>query len=196
MNPTGTLPQEQADLAVLWRMVEICLPAHEDCGAVTFLPRGGETFDADWQDWLGAVYAPLLAPALPGLQQLAANGSCTALLGADAALGASLSVPAAQRSLVAGRCALIDFRPPQGAKLLDQLREAAVANAGAGHLATVFAVRAHLFHLPSVQAAAALLLAECILGASAVGLTLPAARTAALLGLAGSAAAPAKLAAV
>jgi len=196
-GPDPRMPHEQSDLAALWRMVEVCLPAHEDCGAVTFLPRGGETLEADWQDWAIAVYAPVLAPALPSMQGLAANNSFTALLGEDAALGVSLSASAAQRSLAAGRRALLDFRPPQGAKLLDNLREAAATNPSAGHLATVFAVRAHVFHLPAVQATVALLLAECVLGAASVGLTLSARRTAELLAVAGSSAAPApKLVAV
>ncbi|MFM8886276.1 MAG: hypothetical protein ACKOKC_07670 [Chthoniobacterales bacterium] len=196
-GPDPRMPQEQSDLAALWRMVEVCLPAHEDCGAITFLPRGGETLEEDWQEWALTTYAPVLVPALPAMQLLAADASFTALLGEDAALGTALSVPAAQRSLAAGRRALLDFRPPQGAKLLDNLREAAATNASAGHLATVFAVRAHVFHLPSVQATAALLLAECVLGAAAVGLTLPAKRTAELLGAAGSIAIPAaKLVAV
>jgi len=184
------MPHEQSDLAALWRMVEVCLPAHEECGAITFLPRGGETIEADWQEWAASVYAPVIAPALPAIQNLAAGASFISLLGEDAALGAALSAPAAERSLAAGRRALLDFRPPQGAKLLDNLREAAADNAAAGHLATIFAVRAHVFHLPSVQATAALLLAECILGAAAVGLTLSAKRTAELLAAAGSIATP------
>lgn len=181
-GPHPRVPLGQSDLALLWRMVEICLPAHEECGAVTFLPRGGETIESDWHDWVVSVYVPVLAPALPSMQHLAAAASFTELLGEDAALGAALSASGAQRSLAAGRRALLDFRPPQGAKLLDRLREAAVANASAGHLATVFAARAHVFHLPSVQTAAALQLAECVLGASAVGLTLSARRTAELVG--------------
>ncbi len=184
------MPHEQSDLAALWRMVEVCLPAHEECGAITFLPRGGETIEADWQEWAASVYAPVIAPALPAIQHLAASASFISLLGEDAALGAALSAPAAERSLAAGRRALLDFRPPQGAKFLDNLREAAADNAAAGHLATIFAVRAHVFHLPSVQATAALLLAECILGAAAVGLTLSAKRTAELLAAAGSIATP------
>lgn len=190
-GPEPTIPEEQANLAALWRMVELCLPAHEECGAVTFLPRSEETLQADWQDWLESVYAPILMPALSSLQHLAATASFTALLGADAALGADLPGPASGRSLSAGRRALLDFRPPQGAKLLDHLRETAVSNHAAGHLATVFAVRAHAFHLPAVQSSAALLLAECVLGAAAIGLTLTARRTADLLGAAGNCAAPA-----
>jgi hypothetical protein len=190
-GPELTIPEEQANLAALWRMVELCLPAHEECGAVTFLPRSEETLQADWQNWLELVYAPILMPALSSLQHLAATASFTALLGADAALGADLPGPASGRSLAAGRRALLDFRPPQGAKLLDHLRETAVSNHAAGHLATVFAVRAHAFHLPAVQSSAALLLAECVLGTAAIGLTLTARRTADLLGAAGNCAAPA-----
>jgi hypothetical protein len=75
--------------------------------------------------------------------------------------------------------------------LLDRLRETAAANTEAGHLATVFAARAHAFHLPAVQVAASLLLAECVLGASAIGLTLSVNRMAGMLGAAGRRAAPA-----
>lgn len=176
------IEREPGDLATMWRMVELCLPAHEECGALTFLPRGEELFEADWIDWAAAVYAPILAPALLSLQHCAATTAFTALLGEDAALGAALSASAARRSLAAGRRALLDFRPPQGAKLLDRLRDAAATNLAAGHLATVFAVRAHAFHLPAVQFSAALLLSECVLGASAIGLTLSARRTAEFVG--------------
>lgn len=181
----SSAPQEQTDLAALWRIVELCIPSHEECGAVTFLPQGAETLEADWQGWVASVYAPILLPALPPLLQSASESAFTALLGGDASLGAALPVPVAARSLAAGRRSLLDFRPPQGAKLLDRLREAAVVNDSAGHLATVFAVRAHAFHLPTVQCGAALLLAECVLGASAVGITLSARRTSELLGAVG-----------
>lgn len=83
-----------------------------------------------------------------------------------------------------GRRALLDFQPPQGARLLERLRHAAGENAMAGQLATVFAVRAHVFHLPGVQVSMALLLAECVLGAGVVGVTLPAERASGLMGLA------------
>jgi hypothetical protein len=48
-------------------------------------------------------------------------------------------------------------------------------------LATVFAARGQAFHLPFLQVAGALLLAECVLGADAAGVTLPAAQTIDLL---------------
>lgn len=182
---TASAPQEQADLAALWSMVELCVPSHEECGAATFLPRGADTLETDWQDWLALVHVPVLLPLLSSQRHRAAESAFTALLGGDAALGAALPAPAAARSLAAGRRALLDFRPPQGTKLLERLREAASTNAMAGHLATVFAVRAHAFHLPSVQCGAALLLAECVLGASAVGVTLSAQRTGRLLAAAG-----------
>jgi hypothetical protein len=57
------------------------------------------------------------------------------------------------------------------------LREAALDRTETGQLATVFAVRGQVFHLPFVQVAGALVLAECVLGADAAGVTLPAART-------------------
>jgi len=181
MESTGLRVDEFADLTALWRMVELCLPPHEECGAATFLPQGEETFDRDWQAWSVEIYIPVLRPALLSLQRAAVGASPAELLAEDELLGAALPEPAKHRSLAAGRRALLDFTPPQGAKLLERLRESAAINDQAGHLATVFAVRAQIFHLPAVQVAASLLLAECLLGAASVGLTLPAGRTAALL---------------
>jgi len=189
MESTGLRADEFADLTALWRMVELCLPSHEVCGAVTFLPGGEETLECDWQAWSTETFGPVLRPALLSLQRFAAGVSPSELLGQDAALGEALPESAALRSLAAGRRLLLDFTPPQGAKLLEKLREAAGGNEASGHLATVYAVRAHVFHLPAVQVAASFLLAECVLGAASFGLTLPARRTASLMRSACSAAA-------
>jgi hypothetical protein len=181
MEMTALRADEFADLTALWRMVELCLPPHEECGAATFLPHGEETFDRDWQAWSAEIYGPVLRPALLAQQCAAAGASPAGMLREDEELGAALPEPAARRSLAAGRRVLLDFTPPQGAKLLERLREAAAVSDEAGHLVTVFAVRAHIFHLPAVQVAASFLLAECVLGATSAGLTLPARRTASLL---------------
>jgi hypothetical protein len=181
-----------AEVASWWRMVELCLPTHEACGAVTFRPEGGETFDDDWETWSGAVFHPVLRPAVFSQQDAAARADLPSLLRADRQLGNVLSSAAAAASLAAGRKVLLDYLPPQGARLVEHLQKAARQDDATGHLATVFALRAHTFHLPAVQTAAALLLAECVLGAQSAGLTLSAARTVAFLQAAsGSAPAPA-----
>ena len=186
-----------ADLTDLWRTTELCLPSHEVCGAVTFCPRGQETLQEDWLGWLAGTRSQILRGAFLDLHRHASEQSFAALLGADAALGAALPESAARASLVEGRRALLGFTPPRGAKLIERLREAADLNETAGHLATVFAARAQAFHIPAVQAETALVLAECILGANSVGLTLPAARTADLMAAAFAVApAPAQLVAV
>jgi len=170
-----------AEIAAWWRLVELCLPSHDGCGAVTFRPSGAETFDAEWHRWFGEIFQPVLHPALPALQGAAATQHLAGLLDGDAALGAVLPQSAAAGSLAAGRHLLAGFTPPQGARLLERFREAAAVDPSTGHLASVFAVRGQVFHLPMVQVAGALLLAECVLGADAAGLTLPASRTVALL---------------
>ena len=172
---------EFADLTSLWRMTELCLPSHEECGALTFRPRGDETLDADWNSWMTETRAPVLRLAFLDLHRHASELSFAAFLGADAALGAALPAAASQASLTEGRRALLGFTPPRGAKLIERLREAAASNGAAGHLTAVFAARAQAFHIPAVQAETALVLAECILGAASVGLTLPASRTAELM---------------
>jgi hypothetical protein len=170
-----------AEIAAWWRLVELCLPSHEECGALTFAPSGPETLGADWDRWVADTFLPVLHPSLLALQDAAAAQDSARLMAEDAALGAALSAQPAARSLSAGRHLLLSFQPPQGAKLLERLRDALSTHSGAGHLATVFAARGHVFHLPFVQVAGALLLAECVLGADAAGVTLPAGRTIALM---------------
>ena len=178
-------------------MAELCLPSHEECGAITFRPRGQETLEEDWNGWLLGTRTQILRDAFLALHKHASEQSFASVLAADAALGAALPEFAAQASLAEGRRALLGFTPPRGAKLIERLREAAASNEAAGHLATVFAVRAQAFHIPAVQAETGLVLAECILGAGSVGLTLTAARSADLMAAAFAVApAPAQLVAV
>jgi hypothetical protein len=170
-----------AEIAAWWRVVELSLPSHKECGAITFAPSGGETLEAEWDGWLTDIFLPVLHPALTALQSAAVTQDVARVRSEDAALGASLPTEAARASLTAGRHLLLSFQPPQAAKLLERLREAASTDKSCGHLATVFAVRGQTFHLPFLQVAGALLLAECVLGADAAGLTLPAPRTIGLL---------------
>jgi len=170
-----------AEIAAWWRLVELCLPSHEQCGALTFAPGGEETLESDWDRWLTDVFLPVLYPALTALQSAASTQDAARVRSEDAALGGALPAAAARRGLEAGRYLLLSFQPPQAAKLLERLREAAAADQSAGQLVTVFAVRGRIFHLPFLQVAGALLLAECVLGADAAGVTLPAPRTIGLL---------------
>lgn len=170
-----------AEIAAWWRLVELCLPSHEQCGAITFAPAGAESLEADWNDWVTDVFLPVLHPSLTALQSAAAMQDAARLVAEDAALGTALPAAAAGGSLTAGRHLLLAFSPPQGAKLLEKLGEAAATDASVGQLATAFAVRGQVFYLPFLQVAGALLLAECVLGADAAGVTLPAARTIGLL---------------
>lgn len=170
-----------AEIAAWWRLVELCLPSQEQCGAITFTPAGAESLQADWNDWVATVFLPLLHPALTALQSAAATQDAARLLAEDAALGTALPAAAARGSLTAGRHLLLAFSPPQGAKLLEKLGEAAATDPSVGQLTTAFAARGQVFYLPFRQVAGALLLAECVLGADAAGVTLPATRTVGLL---------------
>lgn len=170
-----------AEIASWWRLVELCLPSHEECGAITFAPTGEETLGAEWERWLTDVFLPVVHPALTALQAAAVTQDTARVLSEDAALGGALPAAAARGSLTAGRHLLLSYQPPQAAKLLERLREAAATDPAVGQLATVFAVRGRTFHLPFLQVAGALLLAEGVLGADAAGVTLPAPRTIVLL---------------
>ena len=170
-----------AEITAWWRLVALCLPSHEQCGAITFVPASCETLEADWDRWVTGVFLPVLHPSLAALQSAAARQDAVAVLAEDAALGAELPADLSGGSLAAGRHLLTAFQPPQGARLLERLSEAARVNPSVGHLATVFAAPGQAFHLPFLQVAGALLLAECILGADAARVTLPAAQTTGLM---------------
>jgi hypothetical protein len=170
-----------AEIAAWWRLVELCLPSHEECGAITFAPSGEGSLESEWDRWLTDLFLPVLHPALTSLQSGAATQDAARVLSEDASLGRTLPAVAVRGSLMAGRHLLLSFQPPQAAKLLERLRNAAATDKSVGHLATVFAVRGQTFHLPFLQVAGALLLAEGVLGADAAGLTLPAPRTVWLL---------------
>ncbi len=166
-----------AEIASWWRLVELCFPTHEVSGALTFAPSGSETLEAEWSRWVADTFLPVLHPSLLAMQNAAAAQDSALLLAEDAALGAALPADAALRSLSAGRHLSLSVQPPQGAKILERWRDTVMLRSDAGHLATAFSVRGNIFHLPSVQVAGALLLAECVLGADASGVTLPAGRT-------------------
>lgn len=169
------------EVASWWRMVELCLPCHEVCGAASFAPTGAGTLKEEWAKWAQDSFVTVLRPALFDLQTAADEQSFPGLLGREAALSEALSASARSRSLACGREALLGQTPPQGAKLLERLRETAATEDSCGHLATLFAVRGRIFHLPFLQVAGAYLLAEAVLGAESAGITLPAERVAAML---------------
>lgn len=175
------LADPAAEIAAWWRLVELCLPSHEECGAITFATAGGESLESDWDLWLTEIFLPVLHPALTSMQSAAADQDAARLLRVDDALGRALPAAAARRSLMAGRHLLLAFQPPQAARLLERLRDAAAADASVGHMPAVFAARGQTFHLPFLQVAGALLLAECVLGADVAGMTLPAPRTIGML---------------
>lgn len=189
MSLTSTAPG--AEIAAWWGVVDLCFPGHAACGAATFRPAGPETLEADWSDWVEFCYRPVLRPAVFALHEAALASSWSRLRAAERALALALPEPARAGSLAAGRRSLLGFAPPRGAKLLDRWR--AENDISTGHAAAVFVVRAQLFHLPSVQIAASLALAECLLGASSVGHVPRAETVAALLGgaIAGGAGTPA-----
>ena len=173
--------QTAEELAAWWRVVELCLPSHRQGGAATFQPAGAESVEAEWDIWLAEIFHPFLGPSLRSMQEASTAQSLTALSAADASLGATLPGAVSQASLAAGRTALLDFAPPQGARLLERWQGAARDNASSGHLVSVFAVRGHIFHLPSLQVTGALLLAEFLAGAIAAGAAPSADLTAAML---------------
>lgn len=168
-----------AEIAAWWAVLELCFPSHRTCGAATFAPAGPETFGSDWNAWVELCYRPVLLPAVFAAHAAAADGSSAALRAAENALALALAEAPRAASLAAGRRVLFGCAPPQGSRFLE--RWCAESDRTTGHMAAVFAVRGQIFHLPCVQIAAALALAECLLGAASVGHVLEESEVASLM---------------
>ena len=109
-----------AEIAAWWRLVELCLPSHEECGAITFEPAGEAMLESDWDRWLTDIFLPVLHPALTALQSAAATQDVARVLSEDGALAKVLPSAAARRSLTAA-----EARVARAAMEVDEGRHAA-----------------------------------------------------------------------
>lgn len=155
-------------------MVELCLPGHTQCGAATFCPTGWKTLEKEWDEWVEEIYLPTLACDLSFCYTLCALNEIGDYLNSDVMCGCMLEGAVGERSIAVGRRTLIDYLPPRGAKMLGQYRRMALNDTQRGHMVLVLLMRGFIFHLPVLEISIALLLAESVLGARSIGVTLPA----------------------
>ena len=123
-----------------------------DCEtAATFFPGRADAAKA-WDRWLKRVFEPHLAPAFVEIFTATGRMRIDRVVARDRSLGERLAVPAARRSLAAaapfldGRAEIRHF--PQWTKFRDRLD----AGETPGHVTSLFALQAALFHLPLLQA--------------------------------------------
>ena len=75
-----------AEIAAWWGVVDLCFPGHSGCGPATFNPSGGETFEADWSEWVEICYKPVLRPAVFALHEAALASSWPELRATERAM--------------------------------------------------------------------------------------------------------------
>ncbi len=144
--------------AEIFRAARMCAPCMDRLGTLTF---GASPLNASSRDlWCDAVLAKHLLPAIRTAHPAAAGGKFREILEVDAFLDSRLAGPASRHSTSAGRMIAADFRPPGAEKTLARYFHALETGQSSGHLATVLAARAAVFHIPPRMTLSALVFLE------------------------------------
>ncbi len=144
--------------AEIFRAARMCAPCMDRLGTLTFeaSPLNSPARDL----WCGAVLEKHLLPAILSAHAATAGGKFREILEVDAFLDSRLVGPASRHSTFAGRMIAADFRPPGAEKALARYFRALETGESSGHLATVLAARAAVFHIPPRMALSALVFLE------------------------------------
>ena len=141
------------------QVVNRCNPNLDLIRALTWDLEGDAP--ASWFRWVDAVFEPLLLPHLSQVLEFASRQSLREIIVCDLDLDRYLPAGARESSISAGRLLLQAF-PPRGDRLLTRLQEAIDHGRAAGHFATLYAVRAAAFSIPTRTAILAYLWQELI----------------------------------
>ena len=135
----------------------------------TFLPTGpGDAFESEWRRWLAESFESWLGPAFVEVYLATSRMQSERVAELDREIGGRLSPEAHERSRAAalpwleGRTEV--QRQPQWVKYL----RAQAAGEVPGHVTTIFALQAALFHLPLLSSLAAYVIFEGMNGWAAV----------------------------
>jgi hypothetical protein len=156
MKPAGdqTLLEMRAEI---FRLVRLCAPDLATLGTITF--DGDAENEQQRRQWRDSVFVPVLVPAMAGAW-LAGKQGYREMVAADAALDAKLAGPLAKKSRAAGRLIAASMHAPTGEHGLEKFLRAITCGDSPGHMATVFAARASIFHFPKDIVAAGLVFSE------------------------------------
>lgn len=137
------------------RAFDISVIGAAGAGAATFLPpaaAGEAELAAAWDAWLAGQFASQLGPAFCRVHAAVGEMRIGEVLRADRDVDAALGEEGSRRSLAAAR-AFLEGREairhmPQFVRLSEAIRKAD----SPGHVTTLFAMQAGLFHLPRLGA--------------------------------------------
>ena len=153
----GTLSPIACAMNELYQVVNRCNPSLDLIHALTWDLEGDA--QTSWLHWVGTVFAPLLLPHLGQVLEFASRQSLREVVLCDLDLDRYLPASSKEPSISAGRLLLQAF-PPRGDRLLTRLQEAIDHGRAAGHFATLYAVRAATFSIPTRTAILAYLWQE------------------------------------
>lgn len=143
--------------AEIVRAAKLCAPGIESLGTLTC--EGDPVDPAAVTAWRGAVFLPLLAPAIRDTT-LAAKHGCREMVRVDTLLDKRLAGPLAKTSRASGRAIAAALQAPNSEPALKKYLAAVERGESPGHAAVVFAARASVFHFPERIVAGALVLLE------------------------------------
>lgn len=153
----GTLPPIACAMNELDQVVNRCNPSLDLIRALTWDLDGDA--QTSWLHWVDAVFEPLLLPHLAQVLEFASRQSLREVVARDLDLHRDLPASVKEPSISAGRLLLQAF-PPRGDRLLTRLQEAIDQGKAPGHFATLYAVRAAAFSIPTRTAILAYLWQE------------------------------------
>jgi UreF-like urease accessory protein len=143
----------------LYQVVSRCNPSLDLIRALTWDLDGDA--QTSWLSWLGTVFEPLLLPHLGQVLEFASRQSLREVVVRDVDLHRYLPPKVREPSISAGRL-LLQAIPPRGDRLLARLQDAVDNGTAVGHFATLYAVRAAAFSIPTRTAILAYLWQELV----------------------------------
>jgi hypothetical protein len=148
-------------MSELSKVIQRCNPDFDSARAISW--RVGLPVADSWQQWMKALFEPLLLPHLLRVLDFSARQSAREIILLDAELNRSMQAWPRKRSVEAGRL-LLQQSTPRGERLMARLQEAIQTGAAFGHFATLYGVRCGAFSIPVRTAILAYLVQELSVG--------------------------------
>jgi hypothetical protein len=150
-------------MSELSKVVQRCNPDFDSARAISW--QVGLPVADSWQQWMKALFEPLLLPHLLRVLDFSARQSAREIILLDAELNQSMEPWPRKRSVEAGRL-LLQQSTPRGERLMARLQEAIQTGAAFGHFATLYGVRCGAFSIPVRTAILAYLVQELSVGSA------------------------------
>ena len=142
----------------IFRAARMCAPCIDRLGVLTY--ASSPTNVALRTQWCTAVLLKHLAPAILAAHSAALSNGFRELLAVDALLDSGLAGPVAKASSAAGHLVARDYHAPAAERTLTRYFAALEGGKSRGHIATVLAAKAAIFHISPHMAISALVFLE------------------------------------